>query len=478
MAKKTKTKSEEKGKDENLEQTSQPAQQTTPEQERMAEQPQEEPASEEKIPHPNVRKGPDSSKETLMMQFKDGRIQVLSSMSEKDDGQIQFNTVDASLKNHPAFYEIRNSRELAAKLMQYNKQFKDWRTEVPKYYKVPHTEVPKVAMALTTLTQDPQNVEALGIQKKFSTTSFTLEKIIFDQPRLPVHLLAQAGFDVAEMKATSAFKQMENGQFTKNLFTRKETLNGMKIEGAYALRAVHDENDEISFEAMTPQSLESLKNDPLLAKLDEKTKTETLGGKTLPYPVMHDGQLCFAGVNRTLNRMVYVPCSDYPAPSSIYGVNVDQTQRQALGRGERVLFRDCSSKDDDPGNHYEGYGQFDINQMQYMIADKYYERPHLPKTILDQLNVQQRETIFEKDGYINGANIHKQNGEPLLYMIGISPVTNNIQYVSYPRYEMAAQEAQKKNVSVKDILNKTERQQSVEQVPDLAVNAKRKGQSM
>ncbi|MFR8090356.1 MAG: hypothetical protein ACLU6R_04920 [Alistipes onderdonkii] len=479
MAKKDQKKSDVKSEGQTQAQAAQSALQTAASDEQTLRETPDENLSEESASRTQIRKGPASDKETLLMQFpKDGRIQVLSEIAEKDDDTVSFIMTEPSLKNVAAFYEILNCRELAAKMMQYNKQFKDWKTETPRYYKVPQTQVPQLTMALTALKQDPQNVEAQAIQRKYATTSFSLEKIIFDQPRLPIHLLSEAGFDVVEMREAGAFKQMENGQFSKRLFARKENVNGMKIEGMYAIRAIHDEYGDISFEAMTPQNLDALKNDPLLSQLDEKTRMEVLGGKTLPYPVRHEGQLCFAGINRTLNRMMYVPCSDYPAPSSIYGVNVDQAQRQALGRGERVLFRDCSSKDDDPDNHYEGYGQFDMNKMEYMIADKYYERPHLPKSILEQLNAQQLETVFEKNGYINGADLRKQNGEPLLYMIGINPVTNNIQYVSYPRYEQAVAEAQKKGVSVKDILNKADRQQSVEHVPDIAANKKRKGQSM
>lgn len=479
MAEKTQKKPSEKrkGNEQSQDVTSTP--ETTITDEQAAQHAPEENTSEESARLSKAQKGPDPQKDALVMQFpKDGRIQVLSKITEKDDGTLQFITTDASLKNVPAFYVIENSRELATKMMAYNRQFKDWKTETPKYYKVPQPQVPQLAMALNGLSQDPHNEEALAIQKKFATSSFSLEKVIFDQCRLPLHLLAQAGFDIEEMKAAGTFKQLENGQFSKRLFTRKENVDGMKIEGTYAIRAVHDEYGGISFEAMTPQNIEALKNDPLLATLDDRTRMETLGGKTLPFPVMHDGQLCFAGINRTLSRMMYVPCADYPAPASIYGVSADQAQRQALGRGERVLFSNCSSKDDDPDNHYEGYGQFDMNKMEYTILEKIYERPHIPKALMEQMNNQQLETIFQKDGYIDGVSIHKQNGEPLLYMIGINPATNDIQYVSYPRYAQASMEAQKKGVNVKEILNKTKSQQSEEHIPDIAANNKRRGQSM
>lgn len=252
-------------------QAAQSALQTAASDEQTLRETPDENLSEESASRTQIRKGPASDKETLLMQFpKDGRIQVLSEIAEKDDDTVSFIMTEPSLKNVAAFYEILNCRELAAKMMQYNKQFKDWKTETPRYYKVPQTQVPQLTMALTALKQDPQNVEAQAIQRKYATTSFSLEKIIFDQPRLPIHLLSEAGFDVVEMREAGAFKQMENGQFSKRLFARKENVNGMKIEGMYAIRAIHDEYGDISFEAMTPQNLDALKNDPQLSQLDEK----------------------------------------------------------------------------------------------------------------------------------------------------------------------------------------------------------------
>ena len=99
-------------------QAAQSALQTAASDEQTLRETPDENLSEESASRTQIRKGPASDKETLLMQFpKDGRIQVLSEIAEKDDDTVSFIMTEPSLKNVAAFYEILNCRELAAKKM-------------------------------------------------------------------------------------------------------------------------------------------------------------------------------------------------------------------------------------------------------------------------------------------------------------------------------------------------------------------------
>ena len=95
MAKKDQKKSDVKSEGQTQAQAAQSALQTAASDEQTLRETPDENLSEESASRTQIRKGPASDKETLLMQFpKDGRIQVLSEIAEKDDDTVSFIMTD------------------------------------------------------------------------------------------------------------------------------------------------------------------------------------------------------------------------------------------------------------------------------------------------------------------------------------------------------------------------------------------------
>ena len=117
---------------------------------------------------------------------------------------------------------------------------------MPELYIVSFDKVGAVAADLRKLHEDPKNEVLLETAKKYRTYTQNLEKVIFDECRMPKAELAAAGFDVKQMEQDGIFKEMELGKEPQKLYPLKSKLNEqIQMDGLYAIKAVKNEYNEI-----------------------------------------------------------------------------------------------------------------------------------------------------------------------------------------------------------------------------------------
>ena len=130
---------------------------------------------------------PDLDKETVLLRDpQNGAVKVLAREAHKDKktGKVHMPTVEPSLKNQPAFYELKDSRALADMIANFRRQSQN-PTPFPEIYRVPFNLVAQVASQLLKLQVDKNDLEGLSAQKNYRTSTQQLEKIMFDEVRMP-----------------------------------------------------------------------------------------------------------------------------------------------------------------------------------------------------------------------------------------------------------------------------------------------------
>ncbi len=388
---------------------------------------------------------PDLDKETVLLRDpQNGAVKVLAREAHKDKktGKVHMPTVEPSLKNQPAFYELKDSRALADMIANFRRQSQN-PTPFPEIYRVPFNLVAQGASQLLKLQVDKNDLEGLSAQKNYRTSTQQLEKIMFDEVRMPKAELQAMGFDIAEMEKQGTFKEMALGKDSSKLYPLSiKTGENISLEGMYSIRPKQHETekDKICFEVQSPLAIpEFLLDEELKTMLNAQEKEDLRSGKTLDRVLKHDGEYCYAAFNRRTNRMIYIPCKDVIVPNFIYNARVTSVQQEELKRGGRVMLEDCHYFGSDI--KFRGAAQFDVHRMEFNIAKPYYSRAYIPEFIDRQLTKEMRTALMNHEE-IDGRKLVGRNGERYTNNLRISPETLGLEFVQYRRPEQAQEMAQ------------------------------------
>ena len=368
-----------------------------------------------------------------------------------------------------AFYKLLDSRALADMVANFRRQSQN-PSDVPELYKVPFNMVGQVASFLFKLQVDPKDDEALAMSRKYRTSTQQLEKVIYDEVRMPKQELQAMGFDVRQMEEDGIFKEMAMGKDSSKLYPLSiKAGEDITLAGMYSIHPKQHETEEgkICFEVQSPLAVpEFLLDDELKTTLNAQEKEDLRSGKTLDRVLKHDGEYCYAAFNRRTNRMIYVPCKDVIVPNFIYNARLNQTQQEELKRGGRVLLENChyfNNKD----VTFRGIAQFDAHRMEFNIAKPYYSKTYIPDFIDKQLDKEMRETLL-KGGEIDGRKLKGRDGRSYTNNLRIDPETNGLEFVQYRRPEQAqaavqnpAEQAPEPEMHIPDVAARQQSRQGV-----------------
>lgn len=384
---------------------------------------------------------PDPDKETILLRYpEDGSVKAVSNLIQDNKGNQEIVTTDPTTKNQPAFYQKRDSLFIANFFKNMRAQMQD-PAKMPELYIVSFDKVGAVAADLRKLHEDPQNEVLLETAKKYRTYTQNLEKIIFDECRMPKAELAAAGFDVKQMEQDGIFKEMELGKEPQKLYPLKSKLNEqIQMDGLYAIKAVKNEYNEIGFELQSPLAIPEFEQDATLSiELSAEDKKALAAGKTLERPIRHDGEYCVAGFNRTTNRMTFIPCREIQAPEYVFNARMSEEQQEEYKRGRKVHLDNCHYYGND--NTFSCDVQYDTHTRDYRTTGHHYQRPYVPDYLARQLDDTRMRMLLAYEP-ISGKGLTDRNGMPLKRDICIDRNTNGVTYVSLRRMEQEKAQAQ------------------------------------
>lgn len=392
---------------------------------------------------------PDPRKDTLVLRYpQDGSVKVVSALS-KQGSQLNMTTVEPLTKNAAAFYHITNSREVAdfftTMRLQTYMQGRDSRS-MPELYRVPFDMVGKVGEALTMLQVDPQNEEVKKNVSQYRTSTTTLNKVLYDRPRMPLHELVAAGFDVDALDREGMISQMELGQETPLLPLYHKLADHISVEGLYSLRAVYDPDGDMHFKAQSPLPMpEFIRDEKLRMELNGEEMKALRAGKTLDRMLQHEGEYCYAALSRITNRMIYVRKKDVVVPDYLYNVRLNPAQQEELGRGGRAKLEECKFQNNDIT--FSGHAQFDVHRMDFLIADKHYQKIYIPEHIDRQLDTKMRQALYNFE-MVDGRKLKTRDGRFMTCNLLVNKETKGLEYIDYKRarefQEAAAKQAAQK----------------------------------
>lgn len=133
--------------------------------------------------------------------------------------------------------------------------------------------------------------------------------------------------------------------------------------------------------------------------------------------------------------MIYVPMKDVVVPDFIYNKRISKAQKEELSHGGRVMLEGCHYYNDD--NVFKGEAQFDVKQMDFIIAEPSYSKLYIPEHIRKQLTPEMFNTLMA-GGEIDGRKLVSKDGEPYKQNIRINSKTNSSEFIRYrPKDEQA-----------------------------------------
>lgn len=395
---------------------------------------------------PTSKQYPDPDKQTLVLRYPlDGSVKVVSALSKEGD-RLNMTTVEPLTKNAAAFYEITNSREVAdfftaLRFQTYTKGM-DMKS-LPELYRVPYDHVGPLGEALRQLQIDAQDESALREARKYRTSTASLNKILYDRARMPLHELVAAGFDVAALEKNGIIAQMELGRETPLLPLNHKLGSHLEVEGLYALHPAYDEQGQMHFKAQSPLPVpEFFKDEKLRMEINGEEMTALRAGKTLDRMLQHEGEYCYAALSRITNRMIYVRKKDVVVPDYVYNVRLSPAQQEELGRGGRAKIEGGSYQNSD--NKFSGHAQFDVHRMDFVVSDPHYEKIYIPEHIDRQLDSAMRAALYNFE-MIDGRKLKTRDGRTMMCNLQVNKETNGLEYIDYKRareiQEAAAKQA-------------------------------------
>lgn len=384
---------------------------------------------------------PDPTKETILLRYpQSGDVKALSKIDrDQKTGKVHMVTTEPSVKNQAAFYEKKNSSMLADLIMNFKAQSQN-PSDFPELYKVPFNLVGQVASFLFKLQIDPKDDEALAMSRKYRTSTQQLEKVIYDEVRMPKEELQAMGFDIKEMEKDGIFKAMELGKDSPKLYPLSiKTGENTTLEGMYSIRPKQNDLGEIRFEVQSPLAVPEFLTDPQLKiELNGQDREDLRAGLTLDRSIMHDGEYCRVGFNRQTNRMIYVPCKDIKIPNFLYNKLLTKADQEEIRYRGGVKLEDCHYFGSDIS--FRGIARFDVHRMEVNIAKPYYSQVYIPEFIEKQLDKEMKDTLYA-GGEIDGRKLKGRDGNPYRNNLHINPETNGLEFVQYRRPEQSQSQA-------------------------------------
>lgn len=394
---------------------------------------------------------PDPTKDALVLRYPlDGSVKVVSALS-MDNNTLHMTTVEPLTKNHAAFMQLTDSRFVArffsTMRIQAYTAGNDVKT-VPELYRVPYHKVGIVGEALARLQLDARDEEALKIARPYRTSTNTLSKVMYDRSRMPLHELAAAGFDVAQMQKDGLIASMELGRQTRLIPLNHKLGEHLAVEGLYSIHPYYDDEGTMHFKVQSPLPVPEFLTDERVRMVLNSEDTALLRlGRTLDRFLIHNDEPCYAALNRETNRMIYVPRKDVQVPDYLYNVRLTAEQKGELRQGGRTKLEECHYQNSD--NLFSGHAQFDVQRMDFIVADPHYERIYIPEQLDKQLDTRDRIALHDFK-QVDGRKYTKQDHQPYNCMLQINKETNGLEFVNYQRAremrEAAAQEAEKATV--------------------------------
>lgn len=383
---------------------------------------------------------PDPKRETILLRYpRNGDVKALSGIDrDPKTGKVHMVTTEPSVKNQSAFYEKRHSSMLADLLLNFKAQSEN-PSDFPELFKVPFNLVGQVASHLFKLQADPKDDEALTMARKYRTSTQQLEKVIYDEARMPKQELQAMGFDIGKMEEKGVFKEMELGKDSPLYPLSLKTGENTTLDGVYSIRPKQNDLGEIQFEVQSPLAVPEFLTDPQLRiELNGQDRDDLRAGLTLNRPVMRDGEYCRAGFNRQTNRMIYVACKDIKIPNFLYNKRLSQTAQDEIRYRDGVMLEDCRYFNSDVS--FRGIARFDVHRMEVNIAKPYYSQVYIPEFIEKQLTKEMKDALYA-GGEIDGRKLTGRDGNPYRNNLHINPETNGLEFVQYRRPEQSLEQA-------------------------------------
>ena len=400
---------------------------------------------------------PDNKSEAILLRYpSNGQVTAVSDLKVDKKGNQNLVEVEPTLKNQPAFYRKLDSFFIANFFKNMRSQMQD-PTAMPELFLVPFKMVAQVAEQLRQLNDDPQNDLLKATAKQYRTYTQELEKIKFDQARMPKSDLAAAGFDIEKLEEDGVFKEMELGMPPKRLYPLKVQLTDkISIDCLFAIRPVMNEYREISFELQSPLATPEFEQDEnLRIELTADDKKNLFNNKTLERPLRHNGEYCMAAFSRLTGRMIYVPCKDVTAPDYVYNTRLSEDNKKDFSLGHKVHLENCHYANSD--NYFSCDIQYDIHSQDRKSTNMKYSRPFIPDYLLRQLDKSQIEDL-QAYKVLSKQGLKDKNDNPLNRDICISRDTNSVIYVS-----------RQSQVQTQQVKTANQVQESPEYIPDMDV---------
>lgn len=219
------------------------------------------------------------------------------------------------------------------------------------------------------------------------------------------------------------------------------------IEGDFGIKLYRDENDKIKLDLVPPLAIPEFES-PEYKQLflrDEKSKLaagDTLN-RLISMPDPHTGkpEFCYVGFDKQLNRFVTVPNREVEIPDYFYGSRLNDTQKDELKMGGRILCENCKINE----NTASLKVQYDVKRREFVGNEPKYNALFIPEYIKVQLNSEQKTTL-ENFGEIDARNIKKRDGTPYPGTIGVSKESNTI-YFGFKRQEQSKEQSAEQSAS-------------------------------
>ena len=401
-------------------------------------------AKQEKKPEQTqqtVSSHPDPKKNAIVLRYpKDGSVKVVGDL-KLENNKPKIGWVEPQTKNHPSFYQVTNRRYISEVFKALRMQAEDKKT-LPEIYLCPYDKVGPLAEQLVKLQVDDKDEEALAMGRLYRTSTQSLDRVMFDKERMQIGELVAAGFDVEQMEKDGVFDQMQYGIDSKP-YQRKETgSEHLQFEGAYFLRPTANEYGEIILKGLTPKGTQDFLEDKnLRIQLTPEDIALLRNGKTLPHAVLHEGEWCYAGLNKNTNHMVYVPLKDVITPGFIYNAQVTPAQYMEFSQGRQAKMEGCSYQHE-KDNTFSGVAGFDVVKMKFTVPDPTFIRPYISPNFRKQMTPEMLKAYLAGEE-IDGSKLKDQYGKRLSKNVYNDKTKNVMTYVRLKGEEVS--QAQTKN---------------------------------
>lgn len=365
----------------------------------------------EEIQNPSPSKWADYEETILVRNPVSGEVNAVSALKQNGT-RYEVHTTQPLTKNAPGFFELKDSGAVAAFIRTFKAQ-KDNAIDF-QFLKVPFNAVQEVVASLLKLNQNPDDGEGKETLGKYYLDTAKLERVKFDHNEIPRAELKELGIDFDALKPGTQ-EQMRLGLPVTELVPATVQISpDVTVTGEFAPRFYRDHNDALKIALDAPLARPEYESEDYKMMFSTQEKAQLEKGETLQRLVQHKdaitGQLewSFVGFNQATNKLAFQPKREVEIPSYTYRARISDEGRSELNNGGSAMVEGCHYNNSD--NHFSGKIAYDIFRGEYVTKPIKYERPYIPKSILDQLSPKEVQALYNYEK-VDGEHIQSRNGK-------------------------------------------------------------------